>query len=68
MRFEARLFAALAAISVSTTAAANAAHVACTNKKAYAIVLNDDGSSAITDCKRLKALSNLDCFKALGAH
>ena len=39
--------------------------VACSNKRTFAIVLNDDGSNRVLECKRLKALSNVDCFKAL---
>jgi len=39
--------------------------VACSNKRTFAIVMNDDGSNRVLECKRLKALSNIDCFKAL---
>jgi hypothetical protein len=37
--------------------------VACSNKKTYSIMLNDDGSNTILDCKSLKARSNVDCFR-----
>jgi hypothetical protein len=42
-------------------------NVACSNRKAYAIALNEDGSSKVTECKRLKAVSNIDCFKPIDA-
>ena len=41
--------------------------VACTNNMAFAIVLNADGSSAVTECKRLKELSHVECFKPRSA-
>jgi hypothetical protein len=110
MKFHAKSFAVLAAISIVTTAAANQAHdrifklpeskrnevltefmarsgdscmvkksffqgfddrnsafwsVACSNNKAYSVMLNDDGSSMIFDCKVLKAKMKIDCFKTL---
>jgi len=39
-------------------------NVVCSNKNAYAIMMNDDGSNRVLECKRLRALSNIDCFKA----
>jgi len=38
--------------------------VACSNKKSFAIMMNDDGSNTILECNRLKAVSGVDCFKA----
>jgi hypothetical protein len=38
--------------------------VSCSNKKAYSIMLNDDGSNVVRDCKAQKTVMKIDCFKA----
>jgi mitochondrial fission protein ELM1 len=40
-------------------------NVACTSKKAYVIMMNNDssGSTKILDCKAMKAVAKTDCFK-----
>lgn len=39
--------------------------VACSNKKAFAVMIKNDsaGSTRILDCKVLKAVAKMDCFK-----